>query len=167
MSITFLEMKNRFFRLFCLSLVFTFGNENLLAITKVNIPAGRYYIAREKLAGPEFADFDYFEIKFRIKKSATVYSGKLFAKTREGYAELPLRKIRLTGKRLRFETNTVDGVRFIFDGQFLNQRYNHIASSCVTILQGKLMEIDKKEGALENDFRFKYIPSTIKNGSCI
>ena len=158
-------MKKRVCALLLFYFVIAFGDENLLARSMHKVPAGRYYIARENLTGPEFAEFDYFEIQTKTKRKGTLYSGKLFAKTNGGYAELTLRTIKFSSKQLHFETNLVNGVCFIFDGRFIRQWQEQNRTSCLTILRGKLKEIDKREGITENDFRFKYMPSS-KTGSC-
>lgn len=162
---TLQEMKKRVCTLLLLSLIFAIGNELLLANSTYAIPSGRYYIARENLTGSEFADFDYFEIRSKITRSVTLYRGRLFAKTSDGYAEFTLRKIRVIGKQLNFETSLVNGVHFTFEGHFLVQWQKKSAGSCPIVLQGKLKEIDKREGIMENDFGLKYMPFT-NTGSC-
>lgn|SRR5262249_18631758 len=158
-------MRNKIASLLFLALAFAYGNEGSFAKTTSLLPVGRYYIDRENIKGPEFADFDYFEIRLRKKQSTVLYTGKLFAKTNGGYAALPLRRITLSYGHLRFETSTVNGVRFSFDGQLMSQWKNRKQTACEKILCGKLKEIDDREGIVENEISFKYAPLA-KEGSC-
>jgi hypothetical protein len=158
-------MKSKMISLLFLALVSVHSTE-LPAKTKNSfLPEGRYYIARENINGPEFASFDYFEIRLRTRRSGTSYTGRLFARTDSGYAILRLRRIKTRSGRFRFETDVVNGTQFSFDGRLISRLRSRRAIACEPILRGKLRQIHEREGSLENELIFKYSPLT-KEGAC-